>query len=119
MTDNQKKMVKEWFVATERQNPNEEVKFDFFDESYNHLPFRQGHDHAKTLPPKPKNFDLMKKVVEKLSMGIHHVRVDMYDLGENVLFGEMTFYHFSGMVKFEPEEWDYRFGKWLKLPEIS
>ena len=108
--------VKGLFVATERQNPNEEVKFDFFDADYNHLPFRQGHDHAKVTPFKPENFELMKQLAEKLSTGIPHVRVDMYDLGDKVLFGEMTFFHFSGLVKFEPEEWDYKLGEWLKLP---
>lgn len=111
--------VKGLFVATERQNPNEEVKFDFFDADYNHLPFRQGHDHAKVTPPKPKNFELMKQLAEKLSKGIPHVRVDLYDLGDKVLFGELTFYHFSGLVKFEPEEWDYTIGSWLNLPNKS
>lgn len=111
--------VKGLFVATERQNPNEEVKFDFFDENYNHLPFRQGHDHAKVMPPKPRNFELMKQLAGKLSKGIPHVRVDLYDLGDHVLFGEMTFFHFSGMVKFEPEEWDKRLGDMLKLPIIE
>lgn len=108
--------VKGLFVATERQNPSEEVKFDFFDEDYNHLPFRQGHDHARICPPRPKNFELMKQLAEQLSKGIPHVRVDLYDLGDKVLFGELTFYHFSGLVKFEPEEWDYKFGEWLQLP---
>lgn len=108
--------VKGLFVATERQNPNEEVKFDFFDADYNHLPFRQGHDHAKVMPPKPKNFELMKQLSERLSKGLTHVRVDLYDVGDKVFFGEMTFFHFSGMVKFEPEEWDYKIGEWLNLP---
>ncbi|MBR2630308.1 MAG: glycosyl transferase [Bacteroidaceae bacterium] len=110
--------VKGLFVATERQNPNEEVKFDFFDEDYNYLPFRQGHNHAAVVPPKPQNFELMKIAAEKLSKGIPHVRVDLYDLGNTILFGELTFFHFSGLVKFEPEEWDYKFGEWLKLPTV-
>ena len=109
--------VKGLFVATERQNPNEEVKFDFFDADYNHLPFRQGHDHAKIIPPRPQNFELIKQLAEQLSKGIPHVRVDLYDKGDKVLFGEMTFFHFSGLVRFEPEEWDYKFGEWLKLPQ--
>jgi hypothetical protein len=108
--------VKGLFVATERQNPNEEVKFDFFDENYKHLPFRQGHDHAKVIPPKPRNFELMKKLSAELSKGFPHVRIDMYDLGDKVLFGEITFYHFSGLVKFEPAEWDSHFGDMITLP---
>lgn len=108
--------VKALFVATERQNPNEEVKFDFFDADFNPLPFRQGHDHAKMLPRKPKNFELMKKVASELSKGIPHVRVDLYDLGDRVLFGELTLFHFGGMVPFEPDEWDRFFGDMLSLP---
>lgn len=108
--------VKGLFVATERQNPNEEVKFDFFDENYEHLPLRQGHDHAKITPPKPRNFELMKSIAAKLSKGLPHVRIDLYDLGDKVLFGEITFYHFSGLVKFEPELWDEYFGSMLTLP---
>lgn len=110
--------VKGLFVATERQNPNEEVKFDFFDSDYNHLPFRQGHDHAKVVPPKPKNFELMKRIASQLSKGIPHVRIDLYDDGNRVLFGEATFYHFGGLVPFEPEEWDYKFGEMLPLENI-
>lgn len=108
--------VKGLFVATERQNPNDEVKFDFFDADYNHLPFRQGHDHARITPPKPENFELMKMAAQQLSKGLSHVRVDLYDLGDKVLFGEMTFFHFSGLVKFEPEKWDKVFGDMLTLP---
>lgn len=108
--------VKGLFVATERQNPNEEVKFDFFDENYEHLPLRQGHDHAKITPPRPHNFELMKSLAAKLSKGFPHVRIDLYDLGDRVLFGEITFFHFSGLVKFEPEYWDKHFGDMLTLP---
>lgn len=108
--------VKGLFVATERQNPNEEVKFDFFDADFCHLPFRQGHDHARCTPVKPNNFELMKDIAGKLSKDIPHVRVDLYDLGDKVLFGELTFFHFSGMMPFEPKDWDYKFGEWLKLP---
>lgn len=111
--------VRGLFVATERQNPNEEVKFDFFDENYNHLPLRQGHDHAKVTPPKPENFELMKRVAEQLSKGMAHVRVDLYDLGDKVLFGELTLFHFSGMMPFEPEEWDKTFGDYLILPKYK
>ena len=42
--------VKMLFIATERQKSGEDVKFDFFDADFNHLPFRQGHDNAKTIP---------------------------------------------------------------------
>ena len=46
--------VKALFVATDRNTPGEDVKFDFFDANFEQLPFRQGHDHAKVMPVKPK-----------------------------------------------------------------
>lgn len=108
--------VKAMFVATERQVAGEDVKFDFFDSNYNHLPLRQGHQNAKKLPQKPKNFELMKDLAEQLSADIPEVRIDFYDCNGKVYFGEITFFHFSGMVNFEPEEWDLKFGKWITLP---
>ena len=111
--------VKALFVATERQNPNEEVKFDFFDENFRHLPLRQGHDHAKITPGKPTNFEEMKKAAQILSMGLPQVRVDFYDLGDKVYFGELTLFHFDGMVPFEPVEWDYTFGNWIDLSNCN
>ena len=109
--------VRALFVATDRQNPNEDVKFDFFDADYNHLPLIQGHANAKVPPKKPQSFNEMKQIAEKLSKGIPHVRVDLYESSGRPVFGELTFCHFGGMVPFEPEEWDYKLGQWLKLPE--
>lgn len=108
--------VKALFIATDRQKEGKDVKFDFFDAEFNHLPFRQGHENAIPTPAKPENFELMKKVAEQLSKGYPQVRVDLYDLGNKVLFGELTLYHFSGMVPFKPEEWDKRFGQMITLP---
>lgn len=108
--------VKALFVGTDRQKVGAEVKFDFFDADFNHLPFKQGHENAEITPIRPKNFELMKQLASKLSEGIPQVRVDLYDLGDRVLFGELTFSHFSGTVAFEPEEWDYKFGEWIELP---
>jgi len=105
------------FVATERQKQGEETKFDFFDMDYNHLDFRNGHPNATVWPAKPTRFDEMKTLAEKLSRGIPHLRVDFYEVNGKVYFGELTLSHWSGMVPFEPEEWDYRLGEWIKLPE--
>ena len=42
------------------------------------------------------------------------VVTDMTNMMMN--FGEMTLYHYSGTVPFEPEIWDTTMGEWLKLP---
>ena len=109
--------TKAMFIATERASETEETKFDFFDMEYNHLDFRNGHPNANVLPEKPACFDEMHALADKLSEGIPQVRVDFYEVNGKVYFGEMTFFHWSGMKPFEPEEWDYAFGSWIKLPE--
>nr|MBQ5604518.1 glycosyl transferase [Bacteroidales bacterium] len=108
--------VKALFVATDRGKINEETKFDFFDENFNHLPFTNGHPNSTKCVMKPQSFDKMKELAALLSKNIPHLRVDFYDINGKVYFGELTFSHWSGMVPFEPEEWDYTFGSWIHLP---
>lgn len=112
-------VAKALFIATDRQKEGEEVKFDFYDMDFKHLDFKQGHPNADVSPAKPKTFDEMHQLVEKLSKGIPHLRVDFYEVNGKAYFGELTFSHFSGMVPFNPEEWDETFGSWIKLPENS
>ena len=105
------------FIATDRANPEEETKFDFFDMEFNHLPFQNGHPNAKKSIMQPKGFEKMKELAAKLSAGIPQVRVDFYDIDGKVYFGELTFSHWSGFVPFDPEEWDYKLGSWIDLPQ--
>ena len=107
--------VKMLFVATERQK-REEPFFNFFDENYNPLNLKQGHPVNTIIPEKPKGFEKMVEIAEKLSEGIPHVRIDLYIINGNVYFGEYTFYHFGGVVPFEPNGWDEKIGSWLELP---
>lgn len=105
------------FIATERQTAGVETKFDFFDMKYNHLEIRNGHPNAEILPDKPQQFEQMQELARKLSKGIPHVRVDFYEVDGRIYFGEITFYHWSGMIPFEPKEWDKTFGEWITLPK--
>lgn len=102
------------FVATDRQI--HKTKFDFFDLDWNHLPFTNGHPNNPKPILKPKNFEKMLEIAAKLSKGIPHVRVDLYNIDGKIYFGEMTFFHWSGIVPFVPEEWDYKIGDMLHLP---
>ena len=65
---------------------------------------------------KPKNFDEMKKIAEKLSKGFDHVRVDLYDIDDNIYFGEMTFTNGNGMEPIYPQKYDLILGNlWKKF----
>ena len=105
------------FIATDRNNEREETKFDFFDMDFRHLPFTNGHPNSDKKIEKPVNFEEMKSIASMLSKGIPHVRVDLYSVNGRTYFGEMTFTHWSGLMPFEPQEWDYTFGQWLVLPQ--
>lgn len=103
--------VKALFIATDRPF---DTRFDFYDMDFTHLPIINGHPNASRILEKPRGFEEMKKLASILSQGIPHVRVDFYDINGKVYFGELTFYHWSGLVSFEPREWDYTFGSWIK-----
>ena len=109
--------TKAMFIASDRASETEETKFDFFDMDYNHLPFTNGHPNAKVLPEKPEKFDEMHALADKLSVGIPHARIDFYEVNGRVYFGEITFFHWSGMKPFDPPEWDRIFGDWIELPK--
>lgn len=104
------------FIATDRSKAPEPY-FDFFDMDFNHLPFTQGHPNAPVTPEKPKCFEEMKELAARLSEGLPQVRIDFYEVNGQVFFGEFTFFHFDGTVKFNPVEWDFTFGSWIELPE--
>lgn len=104
------------FIASGRDKGEHAVTFDFFDMNYNHLPFTNGHPNAKVTPEKPLCFEEMKDLAAVLSQGFPHVRVDFYEADGQVYFGEFTFSHWAGMMPFEPEEWDYKLGQLIDLP---
>ena len=105
------------FIATDRGVEGEETKFDFFDSDFNHLPFTNGHPNANREIKKPVGFEKMKELAALLSKGQPHLRVDFYDINGKIFFGKLTFYHWSGMMPFDPEEWDYKYGEYIRLPK--
>ena len=104
------------FVASDRQKAGEDTKFDFFDLEWNHLPFTNGHPNSTNTIVKPKNFDEMLVIAKKLSKSIPQVRIDLYNCNGRIYFGEITFFHWSGMTAFEPVEWDFKLGEMIQLP---
>lgn len=103
-------------VIKESAMKDQPISYAFFDMDFNMLPFYTSVPHSDVPISKPENFELMKKLAERLSRGMSHVRIDLYDTGSKVYFGEITLYDGSGMVIYDPAEWDEKIGGWLKLP---
>lgn len=64
--------------------------------------------------PKPKNLAYMLEVASRLSSDFPFVRVDLYNIDGKIIFGELTFYPWSGYVQFTPDSFDFELGKYFK-----
>ncbi len=94
-----------------------EVKFDFFDLNWNHIPVSTEADNNPDIE-RPEHLDEMIEVSRRLSGDFPHVRVDLYDEGGRVYFGELTFYHAGGTRRFIPDDWDFKIGEFFDLSRI-
>ena len=94
---------------------------DFFDEKWDHQPFHEPREFpfSDKQIPRPVNYEKMWELASTLSKGHPFLRVDFYEIDEKIYFGELTFFPTSGVGGFLPNEWDYTFGSYIKLPEIE
>lgn len=89
---------------------------DYCDLNLQRLPFTSLNPNSKGDLSVPKELPQLLEVARKLSAGIPQVRVDTYLADGKIYFGELTFFHNSGMAKFDPYEWDEKLGEWITLP---
>lgn len=68
--------------------------------------------------PKPKNLEEMIDVAKKLSEDFIFIRVDLYDVGDQIYFGEITFFPWGGYKKLTLEYLNREYGDLMKLPTI-
>ncbi len=85
-----------------------------FDEEWNFLSVKIPYPQGPKIK-KPKNYEIMLALAEKLSKPFDYVRVDLYDLNGKIYFGELTHYPDSGVLKFEPSSFDFELGKYCKI----
>jgi hypothetical protein len=85
-----------------------------FDEEWNFLsvkiPYLQGPKIKK-----PKNYEIMLALAEKLSKPFDYVRVDLYSSNGKIYFGELTHYPVSGIGIVEPSSFAFELGKHWKI----
>ena len=61
----------------------------------------------------------MKELAEKLSAGIPHVRIDFYEVGDKIFFGEMTFTSLGGTMNFYTDEELLRMGQKIDISKVQ
>lgn len=94
-----------------------EHKRQFFDVNWNRMDVSFHFKSDTKYIKKPDNFDQMLKLARQLSSGFPHLRTDFYVVGSKIYIGELTFFHGTGMGRWEPESFDYVLGEKLILPE--
>ncbi len=77
--------------------------------------YRSDFKPFKELPAKPSKFNEMLVLAEKLAQGCDFIRVDLYQIGEQIYFSELTFSPCSGFMPFKPSEWDSKLGELISL----
>jgi hypothetical protein len=89
----------------------EGVKRDIYTRTWERLPVKFHYANANQAKPRPTNLQEMLWIAEKLGEGIDHIRVDLYNLSDRIVFGELTNYHAAGAQKFFPKHFGREFGQ--------
>lgn len=76
--------------------------------------FDKKHPRGELIP-KPRNFERMIAVAEKLAEDFPVVRVDLYNLSGKIFFGELTFTSTGGMMYYYSPEFQRHAGNLIDL----
>lgn len=86
----------------------------FWDENLNFLNnVKSDHPTFDKAPKLPDNISEMISIAEKLSNPFIFARVDLYNIKGRIIFGEITFYPWSGYIQFTPDEFDFQLGQFF------
>jgi acid phosphatase class B len=96
------------------------AQFGIYDKNFNKLNVdRLDERHQDDALPKPKNYDKMVEIAEKLSGTFPEVRADLYNINGTIYFGELTFYDGSGYMRFSPDSFDFEMGQKFDISTFS
>jgi hypothetical protein len=77
-------------VVMAATGPRSDRRLDFFRPDWTPVEKRGKSKRADVPPPKPANLEEMVRIAEALGAETDFVRVDLYDLGDRIVFGELT-----------------------------
>lgn len=81
-------------------NRENKLKLNDFDLNWKQLDYTTSEYRSDEKFKKPKNLQKMIKLAEKLAVGIPFVRVDLYEIGDNIYFGEYTLTPGAGIITY-------------------
>lgn len=91
--------------------------FYFYDTNWKRLYYQYANLERENQIGKPNHLSEMLKIAETLSKGHSHIRVDLFDIDDNIYFGELTFFDDSGFDKDISHNTDLKWGEKIILPD--
>lgn len=88
-----------------------------YDAEWNKQNVTIGQSSSAADYPKPETLPQMLDIARKLSEDFPAVRVDLYSIEGKIYFGELTYFPWSGYMRFQPDDFDYQMGSKFVLPE--
>lgn len=100
------------FIVSDRHT---DCRLDYFDMDFNHLPITAVYPNSNKHIEKPRYFEEMNTLAQKLSQGMRFVRIDLYEINGQIYFGEFTHFDGGGFWPRQPEEWENKLGDMIDL----
>lgn len=92
-----------------------DIRGDVYDAQWNRLDLSVGEYMRSDAPARPPaNWSDVVRVATLLAEDFGYLRVDLYSTGDNVYFGELTFTPGAGLFRFNPDHFDYEWGRLLR-----
>jgi len=104
------------YTVTIKRHPNQPMETGFYDEHWDKS--LSTFKHLGVLDPsnKPYHKEEMNKIALEIAKDFLIVRVDFYEINDQIFISESTFFCQSGMIQFIPESVDLELGKKFILP---
>src|SRR5699024_7133094 len=96
----------------DRQSDHKRI---IYDSEWHYLNIKTDKDNVGDKVEKPKKLDEMISIAKILSEDFPFVRVDLYSVNNKIYFGELTFYPWTGYVKFNPDSTDFEIGNKFEI----
>jgi hypothetical protein len=104
------------YVSSNGENGEKDLYLDYFDTKWNLLPITlDGHKHCTQGIEKPKQLKKMLNIATELSKEFPFVRIDLYDVNNEIYFSEYTFVPTGGFMKITPASFLDTWGDWLDI----
>ena len=89
----------------------------YYDIEWNYQPFQYGDYDIKYRTERPSQLENMIGIARELAQPFPFSRIDFYNIGDRIIFGEITFFPDSGFASFNPDKYDAILGEMLILPD--